>query len=76
MFSQTIAPTGAACSAAWPEREINSMSTLLIIVVLLLVFGGGGGYYGYNRYGPRGLGGALSFVLLIMVVLWVLGVLV
>lgn len=52
------------------------MSTLLIIVVLLLVFGGGGGYYGYNRYGPRGLGGALSFVLLIMVVLWVLGVLV
>ena len=51
------------------------MSTLLIIIVLLLVFGGGG-YYGYNRYGPRGLSGALSFVLLIMVVLWVLGVLV
>lgn len=36
------------------------MSTILIIIVLLLLFGGGGGYYGYNRYGTRGLGGVLE----------------
>jgi hypothetical protein len=36
------------------------MSTILIIVVLILLFGGGGGYYGYNRYGGRGLGGVLA----------------
>jgi hypothetical protein len=52
------------------------MSTILIIIVLLLVFGGGGGYYGYNRYGTRGLGGALGFVIVIFIVLWFLGVLV
>lgn len=52
------------------------MSTLLIIIVLLLLVGGGGGYYGYNRYGNRGLGGALGFVIVIFIVLWLLGVLV
>jgi len=35
------------------------MNTILIIVVLILLFGGGGGYYGYNRYGGRGLGGVV-----------------
>jgi hypothetical protein len=39
-----------------------------------LVFGGGGGggYYGYNRYGSRGLG----LVIVIFIILWFLGVLV
>ncbi len=51
------------------------MSTILIIIVLLLLFGGGGGYYGYNRYGTRGLGGVLGLVIFIFIVLWLLGVL-
>ena len=48
------------------------MSTILIIVVLLLLFGGGG-YYGYNRYGGRGLSGVLGLVLIIVLVLWLAG---
>ena len=51
------------------------MNTILIVLLLILLLGGGGGYYGYNRYGGRGLGGTLGLVLLILVVLWVLGVL-
>jgi hypothetical protein len=51
------------------------MSTLLIIIILLLIFGGGGGYYGFRRYGTRGLGGVLGFILLVLVVLWFAGVL-
>ncbi len=51
------------------------MNTILIIIVLLLLLGGGGGYYGYNRYGTRGLGGALGLVIVIFIVLWLLGVL-
>lgn len=46
------------------------MGTILIILLLIVVFGGGGGYYGYNRYGGRGLGGVLGLVL---VVLWLFG---
>ena len=38
------------------------MSTILIIVILILLLGGGGGYYGYNRYGGRGLGGAFGLI--------------
>lgn len=51
------------------------MSTILIIIILLLVFGGGGGYYGYNRYGTRGLGGVLGSVVLILIILWLFGAL-
>jgi hypothetical protein len=49
------------------------MSTLLIIVVLILLLGGGGGYFGYNRYGGRGLGGVLGLVLIIVLVFWLAG---
>jgi hypothetical protein len=35
------------------------MGTILIIVLIILLLGGGGGYYGYNRYGAPGVGGAL-----------------
>lgn len=49
------------------------MSTLLIIVLLIVLLGGGGGYYGYNRYGGPGLGGALGVVVLVLVVLWLAG---
>ncbi len=49
------------------------MGTILIIILLILLLGGGGGYYGYNRYGGRGLGGALSLVSIVLPVLWLLG---
>jgi hypothetical protein len=49
------------------------MSTLLIIVLVVLLLGGGGGYYGYNRYGSRGFGGAIGLVLVILLVLWFFG---
>jgi hypothetical protein len=51
------------------------MSMILIVVVLILLLGGGGGYYGYNRYGGRGLGGVLGLVITMLIVLWLLGVL-
>ena len=49
------------------------MGTILIIVVLILLLGGGGGYYGYNRYGGSGLGGALGRVLIVRLGVWLLG---
>jgi hypothetical protein len=49
------------------------VDTILIIIVLILLLGGGGGYYGYNRYGGRGLGGVLSLVLIVLLVVWLLG---
>ncbi|MDR3536186.1 MAG: DUF3309 family protein [Acetobacteraceae bacterium] len=49
------------------------MMTILLIVVLVLLLGGGGGYYGYNRYGGRGVGGILGLVLVVFLVAWVLG---
>jgi hypothetical protein len=49
------------------------MGLILIIVVVILLLGGGGGYYGYSRYGGSGLGGALSLVLLVLLVLWFFG---
>nr|WP_272904299.1 DUF3309 domain-containing protein [Xanthobacter agilis] len=39
---------------------------------MILLFGGGG-YYGFNRYGGRGLGGVLGLLLLIILVLWLVG---
>jgi hypothetical protein len=50
------------------------MSTIVVVILLLLLFGGGGGYYGYNRYGNRGLGGVLSLVIVVFIVLWAMGV--
>ena len=49
------------------------MGTILIIILLILLLGGGGGYYGYNRYGGSGLGGALCLVLIILFVVWLVG---
>jgi hypothetical protein len=49
------------------------MGTLLIIVVVILLLGGGGGYYGYNRYGGSGLGGALGLVVIVLLALWLFG---
>ena len=36
------------------------MGKILIIILLILLLGGGEGYYGYNRYGGRGVGGVLA----------------
>jgi hypothetical protein len=49
------------------------MGTILIIVLVVLLLGGGGGYYGYNRYGSSGIGGALGIVLIIVFCLWFFG---
>jgi hypothetical protein len=49
------------------------MGTILIVVLLILLLGGGGGYYGYNRYGGRGLGGVLGLILVFLVVVWLFG---
>ena len=49
------------------------MSTILVIVLIILLLGGGGGYYGYNRYGGAGLGGALGLILVNLLVLWFFG---
>jgi uncharacterized protein DUF3309 len=48
------------------------MSTILIIVVLILLLGGGG-YYGYDRYGGRGIGGVLGLVLVVLLAVWLFG---
>src|SRR5665213_313037 len=50
------------------------MLTILLIVLVIVVLGGGGGYYGYNRYGNSGLGGALGLVIVVLLLLWLLGV--
>ncbi len=42
--------------------------TIFFIVVLILLLGGGDGYYGYNRFGGSGLGGALGLVLIVLIV--------
>jgi hypothetical protein len=47
------------------------MSTILIIVVLILLLGGG--YYGYNRYGGRGIGGVLGLVVVVLLAVWLFG---
>ena len=44
--------------------------TVLFIVVLILLLCGGGGYYGYDRHGGSGLGGALGFALIVLIELW------
>lgn len=51
------------------------MNTILIVIILVLLFGGGGGYYAHSRYGRVGLGGVLSLVLTVIVILWLMGVL-
>jgi hypothetical protein len=46
---------------------------LVVVVLVLLLLGGGGGYYGYSRYGGRGVGGTLGLVLIVIVAVWIFG---
>ena len=46
------------------------MGLILLIIVVALLFGGGGGYYAHQNYGAPGLGGVLSVVLVVCLVLW------
>ena len=48
------------------------MNTILVVIILLLLFGGGG-YYAHGRYGNVGIGGVLSLILTVVIVLWILG---
>jgi hypothetical protein len=46
------------------------MLLLLLLIVVLLLFGGGG-YYGRRvGWGPRGFGGSLVTVLLVILLIW------
>jgi hypothetical protein len=51
----------------------GDMTTIIIIILVILLLGGGGGFYGYNRYGGAGLGGALGLVLIVLLILWLVG---
>jgi hypothetical protein len=46
--------------------------TILLIILIILLLGGGG-YYGYGRWGGRGLGGVLVLVLIVIAVIWLFG---
>jgi hypothetical protein len=47
------------------------MSVILLIILVLLLFGGGGGYYGRRAgWGPRGFGGLLFTVLIVILLIW------
>jgi len=47
------------------------MLTILVIVLLILLLSGGG-YHSYRR-GHRGLSSVLSFVLVVILILWLAG---
>lgn len=50
----------------------KAMLTLLLIIVILLLFGGGGGYCGRRAgWGPRGVGGLVVTVLIVILLIWV-----
>jgi hypothetical protein len=54
-------------------RQMHASPTPGAGVAFVLLLGGGGGYYGYNRYGGPGLGGALGLGIdhcSLSVVLW------
>jgi hypothetical protein len=52
--------------------DAEAMLTLLLIIIVLLLFGGGGGYYGRQAgWGPRGFGGLLVTVLIVVLLIWV-----
>src|SRR5450631_518115 len=74
MWGRRLAQSIGSTHSFVVRRGRWQMSTILIIVLLILLLGGGGGYYGYNRYGGAGLGGALGLVLIILLVLWFLAV--
>jgi hypothetical protein len=47
------------------------MLLILLIIVVLLLFGGGG-FYGHRAgWGPRGFGGLLVSVLIVVLLIWI-----
>jgi 4-amino-4-deoxy-L-arabinose transferase-like glycosyltransferase len=51
--------------------DAKAMLLILLIIVVLLLFGGGGGFYGRRaRWGPRGFGGLLVTVLILILLIW------
>lgn len=51
------------------------MSPLLLILIILLILGLGGGYYGHAVYGPSWgySGGAVSVLVLVLIILLLAG---
>jgi hypothetical protein len=47
------------------------MLLILLIIVVLLLFGGGGLYGRRAGWGPRGFGGLLVTVLIVVLLIWV-----
>ena len=69
----SAAPRSRRFKSNFPIEGSPEMVTILVIVLLLILLGGGGGYYGYSRYGGRGLGGVLGLVLIVIIVIWLVG---
>jgi hypothetical protein len=61
----------ATLPAHFDDQGHPTVTIILVIALLVILFGGGG--YGYRRYGPRGAGGVLGLVLVIVLILWLLG---
>jgi len=53
--------------------RVLRLGTILVIIVLILLVGTGGGFYGYRQYGGPGLGGAIIFIIIVCLVLWLAG---
>ncbi|MGM4985568.1 DUF3309 family protein [Rhizobium sp. 11_C7_N12_5] len=53
-----------------PEEatHVSTIDSPEIVLILFLLFGGGG-YYGYSRYGGRGLGGVGLLLIVVLVIL-------
>jgi hypothetical protein len=47
------------------------MLTILLIIIVLLLFGGGGFYGQRAGWGPRGFGGLLVTVLIVVLLIWI-----
>ena len=46
------------------------MLLILLIIIVLLLFGGGGFYGRKAGWGPRGFGGLLATVLILVLLIW------
>jgi hypothetical protein len=52
-------------------RGAKAMLLILLIIIVLLLLGGGGSYGQRAGWGPRGFGGLLITVLIVVLLIWV-----
>ncbi|MBB4200319.1 hypothetical protein GGD83_004148 [Rhodoblastus sphagnicola] len=61
---------GAALSYQ-AKGDAKAMLLIILIIVVVLLFGGGGGFFGRRAgWGPRGFGGLLVTVLIVVLLIW------